>query len=228
MSELQWFQFFTSTQVTNGGFGAEANALNKIAAKQIAAGMRFEVLSSGGSITKVRVKTEELNSLHPSAERRHCAILSSAQNCACAFRQNQCVPLRLSQLGASSQVKPHRHVYAWLCLLLMTYILLTSCFVLVVVCGRCKRILISDGYLQAIAQPNVQLVTDKIVEITPRGVVTCRPSTHNGASLLKDTVVTDLDVLVYATGFETHEFCGNIDVRGANGCGLREVGVHLV
>jgi cation diffusion facilitator CzcD-associated flavoprotein CzcO len=55
----------------------------------------------------------------------------------------------------------------------------------------CKRILLSDNYLQSLVKPNVTVVTDTIQEITKRGVVT------------KDgTRYEDLDALVLATGFD--------------------------
>ncbi len=36
----------------------------------------------------------------------------------------------------------------------------------------CKRVLISDDYYPAIVQPNVEVVTDGIAEVTPNGIVT--------------------------------------------------------
>ncbi len=40
----------------------------------------------------------------------------------------------------------------------------------------------SRRYLQAIAQPHVSLVTDRVVEITPDGVVTVSSSGNNNNS----------------------------------------------
>ena len=53
----------------------------------------------------------------------------------------------------------------------------------------CKRILISDEYYPALVQPNVEVVTDAIRAITPRGIVTA------------DGVERELDTIVLGTGF---------------------------
>lgn len=53
----------------------------------------------------------------------------------------------------------------------------------------CKRILVSNDYLAAFRRPNVELVTDPVVEIRPRAVVTGKGE-H------------DLDALILATGFD--------------------------
>jgi cation diffusion facilitator CzcD-associated flavoprotein CzcO len=53
----------------------------------------------------------------------------------------------------------------------------------------CKRILPSNLWYPALAQPNVNVVTEGIAEIRPEGVVTADGSVH------------ECDVIVYATGF---------------------------
>jgi cation diffusion facilitator CzcD-associated flavoprotein CzcO len=53
----------------------------------------------------------------------------------------------------------------------------------------CKRVLISDDYYPAIAQPNVEVVTDGIAEVTPNGIVT------------EDGVKREVDTIIYGTGF---------------------------
>ncbi|GGF37042.1 Baeyer-Villiger monooxygenase [Marmoricola endophyticus] len=53
----------------------------------------------------------------------------------------------------------------------------------------CKRILISNTYYPALAQSNVDVVTDRIERITPTGVVTA------------DGTERPVDVLIVATGF---------------------------
>ena len=53
----------------------------------------------------------------------------------------------------------------------------------------CKRILISDDYYPALQQPNVEVVTDSIRAITPRGIVTA------------DGVERELDTIILGTGF---------------------------
>jgi cation diffusion facilitator CzcD-associated flavoprotein CzcO len=53
----------------------------------------------------------------------------------------------------------------------------------------CKRILISDEYYPALQQPNVEVVTDSISAITPRGIVTA------------DGTERELDTIILGTGF---------------------------
>ena len=54
----------------------------------------------------------------------------------------------------------------------------------------CKRILLSNEWYPALQKDNVEVVTDGIAEITPRGI-----RTSAGQE-------TELDVIIYATGFE--------------------------
>jgi len=53
----------------------------------------------------------------------------------------------------------------------------------------CKRILISNDFYPALAQPNVELVTDSIRAITPNGIVTA------------DGTERELDTIILGTGF---------------------------
>jgi len=53
----------------------------------------------------------------------------------------------------------------------------------------CKRILVSSSFYPALLQPNVELVTEKIVEVRPEGVVT------------EDGVLREVDVLICGTGY---------------------------
>ena len=57
----------------------------------------------------------------------------------------------------------------------------------------CKRILPSNDFYQALTRPNVELVTGRIAEVRPRGIVT------------RDGRERALDAIVYATGFEAAE-----------------------
>jgi cation diffusion facilitator CzcD-associated flavoprotein CzcO len=57
----------------------------------------------------------------------------------------------------------------------------------------CKRILISNDYYDTLQRDNVELVTDGIAEIKAHSIVT------------KDGKERPVDVIVYATGFETAE-----------------------
>jgi cation diffusion facilitator CzcD-associated flavoprotein CzcO len=72
----------------------------------------------------------------------------------------------------------------------------------------CKRILLSNDYYPALCRDNVELVTDGIDEVTPRGIRT------------KDGVERELDAIVLATGFYAAEQCAPFDVRGRNGVEL--------
>ena len=55
----------------------------------------------------------------------------------------------------------------------------------------CKRIMLTDDWYPTLTKPNVELVTDRIAEVTPTGI-----RTEDGAE-------RPADVLVLATGFKT-------------------------
>ncbi len=74
----------------------------------------------------------------------------------------------------------------------------------------CKRILFADDYYPALQQPNVTLEIAAIDRITPRGVHT------------RDGVEHALDVLVYATGFETTGWHWSLRVAGRGGVALSD------
>ena len=74
----------------------------------------------------------------------------------------------------------------------------------------CKRIVISDDFLPAMAQSNVTLVTERIAQVEEAGIRTA------------DGVLHELDVIVYGTGFDTLQFLGTGDVLGRAGISLRE------
>ncbi|MEU8797608.1 NAD(P)/FAD-dependent oxidoreductase [Spirillospora sp. NPDC048819] len=73
----------------------------------------------------------------------------------------------------------------------------------------CKRILISSDYYPTLARPDVDLITDPIEEITPSGVRTAERE-------------YDVDVIVYATGFQTTEFLSPMKIAGRDGRELNE------
>jgi cation diffusion facilitator CzcD-associated flavoprotein CzcO len=56
----------------------------------------------------------------------------------------------------------------------------------------CKRVLMSNDYYPALTQPNVDVVTDPIVEVRPRSIVT-----RQGA----ETVEHPVDTIIFGTGF---------------------------
>jgi cation diffusion facilitator CzcD-associated flavoprotein CzcO len=75
----------------------------------------------------------------------------------------------------------------------------------------CKRILIDDDFMPALARPNVEVVTEPIERIERDGVRT------------KDGVVHPADTLVLATGFETQSFLAPIQIEGLGGRKLDQV-----
>jgi cation diffusion facilitator CzcD-associated flavoprotein CzcO len=75
----------------------------------------------------------------------------------------------------------------------------------------CKRILISNAYYPALAQDNVEVITDGIVEITPTGIVT------------SDGTSREIDVLIVATGFYTTDQPIAHHIKGREGRTLGDV-----
>lgn len=75
----------------------------------------------------------------------------------------------------------------------------------------CKRILVSDNYLPALARPNVELVTAAAVEVRERGIV--------GA----DGVEREVDAIIFGTGFRVTDPPLAGHVRGRDGRTLSEV-----
>jgi cation diffusion facilitator CzcD-associated flavoprotein CzcO len=69
----------------------------------------------------------------------------------------------------------------------------------------CKRIMLTDEWYPTLTKPNVELVTDRIAEITPGGVRAA------------DGVERPADVLILATGFKTHGFVAPMEIAGAGG-----------
>lgn len=75
----------------------------------------------------------------------------------------------------------------------------------------CRRILFADDYYPTLLRSNVSLETAAIDRITAAGVRTCDGAEH------------PVDVLVYATGFETTGWHWSLDVIGRGGNSLSEV-----
>ncbi|MEV0620719.1 NAD(P)/FAD-dependent oxidoreductase [Nonomuraea sp. NPDC050404] len=73
----------------------------------------------------------------------------------------------------------------------------------------CKRVVIDSTFYPALTRPNVSLVTDKIVRITPKGVETTEGSYA-------------VDTIVFATGFKSTEFLSPMEVVGLDGGSLEE------
>jgi cation diffusion facilitator CzcD-associated flavoprotein CzcO len=69
----------------------------------------------------------------------------------------------------------------------------------------CKRVLLSDDWYPALQQPNVDVVTEKIIEVRPHGIVTA------------DGVEHPVDTIVFGTGFKvTQQPIGDL-VHGVGG-----------
>lgn len=72
----------------------------------------------------------------------------------------------------------------------------------------CKRQVVSGTYYRAIQSDNAELVTDPIFEVTPTGIQTTEGS-HRPA-----------DVIVLATGFESHNYMRPMQITGRDGLTL--------
>jgi cation diffusion facilitator CzcD-associated flavoprotein CzcO len=69
----------------------------------------------------------------------------------------------------------------------------------------CKRVMLTDEWYPALTRPNVELVTDRIAEVTTTGIRT------------EDGTERPADVLVLATGFNSHGFVAPMEIVGAGG-----------
>jgi cation diffusion facilitator CzcD-associated flavoprotein CzcO len=74
----------------------------------------------------------------------------------------------------------------------------------------CKRTLVSNDWLPALARANVEVVTEGIREITPSGVVSVEGRERK------------VDAIVWATGFAATEFLAPMELRGLDGQSLHE------
>jgi cation diffusion facilitator CzcD-associated flavoprotein CzcO len=74
----------------------------------------------------------------------------------------------------------------------------------------CKRLMLTDDWYPTLTKPNVELVTDRIAEVTPGGI------------RLEDGTERRADALVLATGFKTHGFVAPMEIVGAAGSTLEE------
>lgn len=72
----------------------------------------------------------------------------------------------------------------------------------------CKRVLISDDYYQALAEPHVGIVTDGIARVVEDGIITQDGQHH------------PIDVLVLGTGFKATEFLSPMHIEGLHGQSL--------
>lgn len=75
----------------------------------------------------------------------------------------------------------------------------------------CKRLIMSPSFYEAVQDPSVEVVTERIDRVTPTGVVTTNGILH------------ELDVLVLATGFDPTAYVRPMKLTGVNGRTLEQV-----
>jgi cation diffusion facilitator CzcD-associated flavoprotein CzcO len=74
----------------------------------------------------------------------------------------------------------------------------------------CKRLMLTDEWYPTLTRPNVELITEEIAEVTEGGV------------RLKDGSERPADVIVLATGFQSHGFVAPMQITGSGGRTLAE------
>jgi 4-hydroxyacetophenone monooxygenase len=74
-----------------------------------------------------------------------------------------------------------------------------------------KRIILDNGWFDALKRPNVELTTDPIERITPKGVLMQSGKEH------------ELDLLVLASGFRPNDFLWPMEICGREGVALNEL-----
>jgi cation diffusion facilitator CzcD-associated flavoprotein CzcO len=74
----------------------------------------------------------------------------------------------------------------------------------------CKRILVSNDYLPALTQPNVEIVTDGIAEVREHSIVS------------KDGIERGIDAIIFGTGFHVTDFPFAGHIHGKDGRTLSE------
>ena len=72
----------------------------------------------------------------------------------------------------------------------------------------CKRVLISNDYYRAMGRDNVELVTDPIATVEPRGVRTADGALH------------EVDAIICGTGFRVTEYLSSVKIVGRGGVTL--------
>ncbi|KIX92006.1 uncharacterized protein Z520_12277 [Fonsecaea multimorphosa CBS 102226] len=78
----------------------------------------------------------------------------------------------------------------------------------------CRRVTPGSGYLEALLEDNVEVVTDPIDSIKEQGIVTRDKNTNN-------RTVHEVDVIICATGYDT-SFVPRFPIHGLNGFDLRQ------
>lgn len=75
----------------------------------------------------------------------------------------------------------------------------------------CKRIPLGSGYYEALNKSNVSVVRSNALNVTPNGIVDDQGTEH------------DLDVIVYATGFDSHAYFRPMTITGMSGQDLGQL-----
>lgn len=74
----------------------------------------------------------------------------------------------------------------------------------------CKRLVVSGTFYREVQSPSVEVVTEAVERVEPRGVVTADGRLH------------ELDVLVLATGFDVHAYVRPMELHGPDGFTLED------
>ena len=74
----------------------------------------------------------------------------------------------------------------------------------------CKRPVVSNRFYKVVQRDDVDVVTDGIARVVPEGVVTADGTTY------------ELDVLILATGFASHNYMRPMAMTGEDGATLDE------
>lgn len=74
----------------------------------------------------------------------------------------------------------------------------------------CKRVLFASNYFPALARPNVDVVTEDVVEMTETGIRTADGEHH------------EVDAVIYGTGFKATEFLSPMRITGLDEKDLNE------
>jgi cation diffusion facilitator CzcD-associated flavoprotein CzcO len=72
----------------------------------------------------------------------------------------------------------------------------------------CKRVLLANDYYPALTRDNVDMVTDRIIEVREHGIVTADGAEH------------EVDAIIFGTGFHVTDSFESLDILGADGRNL--------
>ena len=75
----------------------------------------------------------------------------------------------------------------------------------------CKRVMVSNDWYPTLMRPDVELVAGEVQRITSNSVIG------------PDGVGRDADVIIYGTGFRSHDFVAPMDISGLGGRDLNEL-----